>query len=129
MTRSNAVLAIRYLAVDVVGSLLYFPLWWFSAGAYRTGRFCVGTVRRQAQAFAIGVWLRNLFTPMYGLRDWQGRIISFFMRLMIVTWYSIVLTVMSVLMLLLFIAWLAFPLFVAAEFARQLAGVMTSFRP
>lgn len=129
MTRSNAVLAIKYLAVDIVGSFLYFPLWWYTAGALRTGRFCAGTVRRQGQSFAIGVWLKNLFTPMYGLRDWQGRIISFFMRLMIVTWYSFILLLLSIVMTLVFLAWLAFPLLVVSEFLRQLAGVMTSFRP
>lgn len=129
MTRSNAVLAIKYLAVDIVGSFLYFPVWWYTAGALRTGRFCVGTVRGQGRSFAIGVWLKNLFTPMYGLRDWQGRIISFFMRLMIVTWYSIVLAALSVLMLAVFLAWLAFPILVASELVRQFAGVMTSFRP
>lgn len=129
MTRSNPVLAIKYLAVDIVGSFLYFPVWWFTAGAWRTGRYCVNKVRGQAQTFAIGVWLKNLFTPMYGLRDWQGRIISFFVRLLIVIWYSIILTLLSVLMLLCFLAWLAFPLFVASELVRQLGGVMTSFRP
>jgi len=129
MPTPNAVLAIKYLAVDIVGSFLYFPLWWYTAGAVRTGRFCVRTVRGKATEFAIAVWLKNLFTPMYGLRDWQGRIISFFMRLLIVTWYSIVLTLLSVIMLLVFLAWLAFPLFVASEFSRQLTGVLTSFRP
>ncbi|HTK04500.1 MAG TPA: hypothetical protein VL500_02860 [Candidatus Eisenbacteria bacterium] len=129
MPQSNAVLAIKYLAVDIVGSFLYFPVWWYTAGALRTGRFCVRTVRGKAAQFGIAVWLRNLFTPMYGLRDWQGRIISFFMRLLIVTWYSIVLFVLSVLMLLCFLAWLAFPLLVAGELMRQLSGVLTSFRP
>jgi len=27
------------------------------------------------------VWLKNLFAPMFGQTDWQGRLISFFMRL------------------------------------------------
>jgi hypothetical protein len=29
----------------------------------------------------VQLWLANLFTPMFGQRDWQGRIISFVMRL------------------------------------------------
>ncbi|MEY4744919.1 MAG: hypothetical protein RL272_864 [Candidatus Parcubacteria bacterium] len=129
MPQSNAVLAIRYLAVDVVGSILYFPLWWYTAGALRAAKFCAGTVRDKAVAFGIGVWLKNLFTPMYGLRDIQGRIISFFMRLMIVIWYSAVLAVMSVLMFALFLAWLALPAFVAWQLFGQLSGILTSYRP
>ncbi len=129
MPQSNAVLAIKYLAVDVVGSVLYFPLWWYTAGALRAAKFCAGTVRDKAVSFGIAVWLKNLFTPMYGLRDIQGRIISFFMRLLIVAWYSVILLVLSAVMFVLFLAWLALPAFIAWQLFTQLTGVLTSYRP
>ena len=129
MHQSNAVLAIKYLAVDIVGSFLYFPLWWYTAGALRTAKYCARTVRGQAATFGIAVWLKNLFTPMYGLRDIQGRIISFFMRLMIVIWYSIALFLLSVVMFALFLLWLAFPLFVAWQLFGQLTGILSPSLP
>lgn len=129
MPQSNAALAIKYLAVDIVGSFLYFPLWWYTAGALRTARYCGRTLRDQAASFGVAVWLKNLFTPMYGLRDIQGRIISFFMRLMIVIWYSFLLAVLSVIMLAVFAAWLALPVLVASQLFRHLAGVLSAYRP
>lgn len=126
MTPPNAVLAVKYLAVDIVGSFLYFPVWWFTAGAWRTARFCARTVRNQAASFGIAVWLKNLFTPMYGLRDIQGRIISFFMRLFIIVWYSIALFLLSVLMFAVLLAWLALPLLAASQLWVHLTGVLTA---
>ena len=127
MTSSNAALAVKYLAVDIVGSFLYFPVWWFTAGAWRTAKFCALTVRNQATAFGVAVWLKNLFTPMYGLRDIQGRIISFFMRSFIIIWYSLVLLLMSVLMIAVFVAWLALPIVAVSQLWIQLTGVLTSY--
>lgn len=127
MTPSNAVLAVKYLAVDVVGSFLYFPVWWFTAGAWRMAKMCARTVRSQATSFGVAVWLKNLFTPMYGLRDIQGRIISFFMRLFIIIWYSVILLLMSVLMTAVFLAWLAVPVLAISQFWIQLTGVLTAY--
>lgn len=127
MTPSNAVLAVKYLAVDIVGSFLYFPVWWFTAGAWRAAKICARTVRSQATTFGVAVWLKNLFTPMYGLRDIQGRIISFFMRLFIIIWYSVILLLMSVLMTAVFVAWLAVPVIAISQLWIQLTGVLTAY--
>lgn len=127
MTPPNAVLAVKYLAVDIVGSFLYFPVWWFTAGAWRMAKICARTVRSQATSFGVAVWLKNLFTPMYGLRDIQGRIISFFMRLFIIIWYSVILLLMSVLMTAVFLAWLALPVLAISQLWVQLTGVLTAY--
>lgn len=46
-----------------------------SLGAWR-----VRTLRYRARGYAIGLWVRNFFVPMYGTRDWVGRLISIAMR-------------------------------------------------
>ncbi|PIX12175.1 hypothetical protein COZ73_00770, partial [Candidatus Falkowbacteria bacterium CG_4_8_14_3_um_filter_36_11] len=33
------------------------------------------------KSLALLIWIKNIGRPMYGQYDWQGRIISFFMRL------------------------------------------------
>ena len=33
-----------------------------------------------SRQLAVGVWVKNLFVPMFGLHDWQSRLISVFMR-------------------------------------------------
>ena len=46
--------------------------------------WAAGQGRLAWQRFALGPWLRNVFAPMYGQRDWQSRIISFFARIVII---------------------------------------------
>ena len=127
MALSHAGLAAKYLAVDLVGSFVYFPVWWYTRGMVRTGAYCLRTVRHTAQSFGLTVWLKNLFTPMYGQYDIQGRIISFFIRLVAIAYYAVFLLVESVIMTAVFLAWLAFPLFVGFEFFNQAIGMLKAF--
>lgn len=53
------------------------------------------------KSIAVGVWVKNLFVPMFGQRDWQSRIISIFVRLGNIVFRSIALAVWACLMLLL----------------------------
>jgi hypothetical protein len=124
MAQSNLTLAVRYAAVDVVGSFLYFPIWWYGPGLVRTGRFCAGTVRDYARQFGIAVWVKNLFVPMFGQHDVVGRLISFFLRLVVILYYSLVLAVLSVLMLAVFAAWVLFPVLVVWQIAAQAVGLL-----
>ena len=75
--------AVAYEAVKITGKdILFFSLWWYTKGVGVLFRGAMASAQRQAVVFAVGVWVKNLFVPMYGQYDWQGRIISFFVRLM-----------------------------------------------
>lgn len=129
MANSTLGLAVRYAAVDVVGSFLYFPVWWYTKGAAKAAISCVRTVRGYARQFGVGVWLKNLFVPMFGQYDLAGRIISFFMRLAALIYYSFVLLALSLLMAAWFLAWLALPAFAAVMFFGQAAAFLKAFGP
>lgn len=58
-----------------------FPWWWYTRGLARVGRWMRRTLRGWERAVGLRLWAKNLFVPMFGQTDWQGRIISFFMRL------------------------------------------------
>ncbi len=53
-----------------------------------------------SRQLAVGVWVKNLFVPMFGLHDWQSRIISVFMRSLqiagrsmgMLAWFALVIT-------------------------------------
>ena len=45
---------------------------------------------------AIKVWIKNIFVPMFGMHDWQSRIISFFMRVVQIIGRAIVLCILTV---------------------------------
>lgn len=126
MARSHILSAVKFLSVDLVGAILYYPLWWYSKGMARTAGWCVGKLRNAAASFAIGVWIRNLFTPMFGQYDAASRIISFFMRLAAIVWYTLVLAILLVILVFVFLLWLAVPVFVVVMFVTQLMGVLGS---
>lgn len=60
--------------------ILYFPFWWYSFGAWKAFQGVVASIAGEFKQLNIGLWVKNIFTPMYGQYDWQGRMISFFMR-------------------------------------------------
>jgi hypothetical protein len=70
----------RLLVVDIAGSVVWFPVWWYSTGLMKVVNAAIRSLRYRAQAYAFIVWIRNFFVPMYGQYDWEGRIISVVMR-------------------------------------------------
>ncbi|MFA6603304.1 MAG: hypothetical protein WCT10_00510 [Patescibacteria group bacterium] len=129
MVVSNALLAIRILAVDAVASLLYFPVWWYTAGAWRMARHAAGVVGGFARSFGVRVWLKNLFRPMYGQYDFASRIISFFIRLVMIIFYSAVLAILSAIMAALFLLWLAIPAVIVYGLGIQIVGLIKDAKP
>lgn len=91
--------------------LLFFPVWWYSNGLAGVSlglwhRFQSGRMR-----LAPGLWFRNIFTPMFGQTDWQGRLTSFIVRLMNVFARGIALGIWFLLLVFLLLLWLVWPLF------------------
>lgn len=66
--------------IDTATSLLYWPLWWYSKGLFAMLKWFFYNVEYYARLSAVGVWIRNIFTPMFGQYDWQSRFISFVVR-------------------------------------------------
>lgn len=60
----------------------------------------------------LSIWVANLFKPMYGQRDWQSVLISFFMRLFQIIFRGFFLLVWLLAMILLALFWLLLPLLV-----------------
>ncbi len=104
------ILVIQRIAVEAFLDLIYFPLWWYSGGALHAARSCFGLLKDGNQNLAPGLWLTNLFVPMFGQYDWQGRIISFFMRLVQLIARSIALFVWLQICIILWLVWLALPI-------------------
>jgi hypothetical protein len=84
MAQNAGVLAIKYFFGDILVGLLLFPVWWYSSGF----AFMLGWVGRSLSSankwLSLGVWIKNLFVPMYGESGISGRLISFFMRSVII---------------------------------------------
>ena len=106
------ILILQRLLLEALLDIFYFPLWWYSRGLLYAVRCCVDIFKQGNVALAPGLWLLNLFVPMFGQFDWQGRIISFFMRLVQIIARSIALLVWLGFCIVLFIAWLLLPIIV-----------------
>jgi hypothetical protein len=98
--------------IDFIKDILYFPLWWYSAGAAKAFLFSLNKIRNMARQLGLKIWVANLFRPMFGQYDFAGRVISFFIRLVQIIARSIMMVVWIVLMLILFLIWLALPPFI-----------------
>lgn len=90
--------------------MVSYPIWWYTAGAKQTMQSLVAMVSSANDRLAPMLWLKNIFVPMFGQYDWQGRLISFFMRLVNVIGREIALGCVACFGCMLFVAWVTFPL-------------------
>jgi hypothetical protein len=87
-------------------------LWWFTGGAKYILIKCFSLLQEGNANLAPGVWLQNIFVPMYGQYDIQGRIISFILRLVQIIARSLALLIWLIFCLALFFCWLILPVVV-----------------
>ena len=95
----------KLLLVDLVGSVVWFPVWWYTKGLNRILHATTNAMRYRAQSYAFGVWIRNFFVPMYGQYDWTGRLISVFMRFVVLIGRLIALAFESAIYAMGVVAW------------------------
>lgn len=99
----------RRLFTEFAVDFAYFPLWWYTQGFLRFLHVAKNLMSAANASLAPALWLKNIFVPMYGQWDWQGRVMSFLMRSINILGRSIAILVWSLGVLALIIAWLVFP--------------------
>jgi len=107
-------IVLQRLVVEALLDIFYFPVWWFSFGIKRALLWCVEVFKSGNSWLAPGLWIANLFVPMYGQYDWQGRIISFLMRSVQIIFRLIGLAIWLFFCTVLFIVWIAWPLVIVS---------------
>lgn len=110
---------------DLIGSILYFPIWWYSRGAWRILEAIGTQIRSLSRTLHLPTLFRYLLKPMYGYTDIISRIISFYVRIVqfvvLVTFTTLVVAVL----LIAFVAWIITPIFVVYNMSFHLG--FTSF--
>ena len=113
MTRNTVIISsVKYFFIDLLGSFVYFPIWWYSFGLKKILFFIGKSIIERSRALALKIWLKNLFRPMFADYSRAGRIISFFMRIILLIWRFLALFTWSIYMIILLILWLGAPAFV-----------------
>ncbi|TAL19334.1 hypothetical protein EPN90_03775 [Patescibacteria group bacterium] len=123
MAESVAGSAMKFVAIDLVADFVFFPVWWYTAGLVRTLRAAGRWLNYGRQIMAVGLWVKNIFTPMFAQYDLGGRVISFFVRVAMILARSVGLAIIAALAVLFILAWLAFPIFLAWLVFGQLVGL------
>lgn len=105
---SSTVLFFRFIVLDLVLDIVRFPAWWYSRGAVRAGQWYVRSLGDAIDRLALKVLAQNLGRPMFGDYTREGRIISFFMRIiqlvisaiLFAAWWAVLTVVLIVYLLL-----------------------------
>lgn len=77
---------ITSIAINTLRHILYFPLWWYTIGIGKRIAGLFQSVRTSFHNLGILIMFKYIFKPMFGERSRSGRIISFFMRLLLLFW-------------------------------------------
>jgi len=108
------------IVVEIIMDIIYFPLWWYSRGLFNFLLSVKNFLVNKQKGLALFVWIKNIFKPMFGQYDWQGHLISFFVRLAQIIFRGIFMLCWLILALAAVILWLIFPVLVIYEIIFQL---------
>ncbi|MDD2646841.1 MAG: hypothetical protein PHV78_02735 [Patescibacteria group bacterium] len=86
--------------------ILYFPIWWYTIGLIKRLKGFIDNLNYLSRYLAIKILLANLFKPMFGQYSWQGRIISFFMRILQLAFSLVVFVLGTIFFLAILILWI-----------------------
>lgn len=120
MSQNIAYTSIKFLVIDLIGDFLFWPIWWYTKGLVKTGLFCIKEIKDQQERLGLSIWIKNIFTPMFGQYDMEGRIISFFARLIQIMARTIILGIWSIFMLILFLLWITLPVIIMYQLYENL---------
>lgn len=99
----------RLIFVDLVGSVIWFPIWWYTKGLLLIVNKISGALKFRVESYGFKIWLKNFFVPMYGQYDITGRLVSVFMRLVVLIGRSVAFAVESAVYGVGLLVWLAAP--------------------
>ncbi|NMB48422.1 hypothetical protein GYA13_03170 [Candidatus Kuenenbacteria bacterium] len=104
-------LGLKLFVIDIILDFFYWPIWWYTTGLKNSLLFCGRQIKEAWRALALGIWLYNMFTPMYGDRSILGRAISFVVRLVVLAWRLVWMLLWLAIIIGLLIIWLVAPIF------------------
>jgi len=120
MVNNNfAIYGVKILA-ELARDIIYFPLWWYTKGLFQLLIWLKNFLINREKTVALSVWIKNIFRPMYGQYDWQGKLISFFIRVMQIIARSIGMLIYLIISALIFCFWIILPILVIYQIIFQL---------
>ena len=100
---------VKSLFIDTLLSIFYFPVWWYGPGLKKRFLALKEQIKKLSKALALKIMFANYFKPMFGEYSRQGRMISFFMRTILLFWRLILFLVSFIGLLLWLLIWTILP--------------------
>ncbi len=120
MAQSTATRATIFVLRELLGEILYFPIWWYTRGLALTARSLANKWYGLLNRLSIPILARTMNRPMYGDYTRSGRIISFFFRIILLVSRLVVFGFWTVILIIAFVAWLLGPIVAGGMFVRQI---------
>jgi hypothetical protein len=120
MITNNSYAYSAKILIEVIRDIVYFPFWWYTRGLLMFAKKIFVFLQNEEKSLGLFVWIRNIFTPMYGQSDWQGALISIFIRIIQIVFRGIMMFLIVVLCFLVFLLWLFIPVFIVYELIFQI---------
>lgn len=115
-SQNTMLLSAKFVAKDVVGNVLFWPVWWYSVGFWGFLKKRRDSIRNFEEEIGLTIWVVNWGKPMFGQYDVPGRIISFVFRTGGIIFKAVQLIVYLIIQMLLIVGWLVLPPFFVWQF-------------
>lgn len=122
MKENVLIRALRYIGLEFVWGILYFPLWWYSTGTKKMLFFITREIAELAHSLNLKILLKSLFKPMFGDYSREGRLISIFVRFFHLIFLTFAQLVFAIVLICLFIIWMLLPVVVVYFIFFQLSN-------
>lgn len=108
------------IILELIGDIIYFPLWWYSRGLVSFARGQIEFLLNREKGLALSVWVKNIFKPMFGQNDWQGVLISVIMRIFQIIVRSIAMLFWIAVSFFMLLLWVFLPVLIFYQIIFQL---------
>lgn len=115
--------AFKSLFLDWIGEILYFPLWWYSKGLVSVFKHVSNSIKNTSRDLALPTMFKNIFKPMFGQYDKQGRFISFIMRILMIISRLVIFIFLFLIYFAILIFWIVLPIIVAYELKHNISSL------
>ncbi len=106
---------------QALAELAIAPLWWYTGGLLNVVRWWLQQLAEGAKRLSLRVLLSHWLQPMYGQYDTAGRIISFVLRTVVISWHILMMVLWLVVVTVGLAAYILLPAVAAWQLLANLA--------
>lgn|SRR3989338_5607930 len=99
-----------YIFAHIIVDTLYFPFWWYTRGFVNVMNWSAESMADIVRIAGLKIWLKSMFKPMFQDYSKEGRIISFIMRVVLLLFKLLMISMWGAIVAVLVIGWLLLPL-------------------